>query len=77
MFVNMRQPHVILAMRKDSPAARPTSGWGSVRGGVPVLRYGKSLGGYTVINVCSEIDNTDNKAETGTWWTVHSQEDQV
>lgn len=71
MFVNMRHPHVILAMRKDTPAAQPTSGWGSVRGGVPVLRYGKSLGGYTVMNVRSEIDNSDNETETGTWCTVH------
>lgn len=67
MFVNMRQPHVILEMRKHSPAVRPTSGRGSVRGGDPVLRYGKSLWGYTVINVCSEIDNSDGRAETGTW----------
>lgn len=49
MFVNMRQPHVILAMRKESPAAWPISNRGSVRGGVLVLRYGKSLGEYTVI----------------------------
>lgn len=47
MFVNMRQPRVIVAMRKDSPAAQPTSDRGSVRGGATVLRYGKSLGGYT------------------------------
>lgn len=37
-----------------------------------MLRYGKSLGGYTVMNVRSEIDNSDNKTESGTWWTVHS-----
>lgn len=72
MFVNMRHPHVIVAMRKDSPSARPTSGRGSVRGGVPVLRYGKSLAGYFVMNVRSGIDIGDNKTETGTRWTVHS-----
>lgn len=66
MFVNMRQPHVILAMRKDSPSAWPIGGRGSVRGGAPVLRYGKSLWGYTVINVCTQIDNSDSKNETGT-----------
>lgn len=43
MFVNMRHPHVIQAIRKDSPVARPTSGWGSVGGGFLVLRYGKLL----------------------------------
>lgn len=72
MFVNMRHPHVIVAMRKDSPSAWPTSGRGSVRGGVPVLRYGKSLAGYFVMNVRSGIDIGDNKTETGTRWTVHS-----
>lgn len=66
MFVNMRHPHVIVAVRKDSPAARPTSDWGSVRGGVPVLRYGKSLAGYTVMNVRSRRDISDNTTETGT-----------
>lgn len=71
MFVNMRQPHVIVAMRKDRPAARPTSGRGSVRGGAAVLRYGKSLGGYTVMSVHSEIENSDNGAESGTGWTDH------
>lgn len=72
MFVNMRHPHVIVAMRKDSPSAWPTSDRGSVRGGVPVLRYGKSLAGYFVMNVRSGIDIGDNKSETGTRWTVHS-----
>lgn len=72
MFVNMRHPHVIVAMRKDSPFSRPTSGRGSVRGGVPVLRYGKSLAGYVGMSVRSGIDISDNKTETGTRWTVHS-----
>lgn len=61
MFVNMRHPHVIRAIRKDSGVARPTSGWGSVGGGVLVLRYGKSLRGSTVMNVFSEIDDSNNQ----------------
>lgn len=43
MFVNMRQPHVIPPMRKDTAGARPIGGRGSVGGGATVLRYGKSL----------------------------------
>lgn len=52
MFVNMRQPHVILAMRKDFLAARPIRSRGSVRGGAPALRYGKSLGD-TLYQTCA------------------------
>lgn len=71
MFVNMRHPHVIQTIRKDSGVARPTSGRGSVGGGVLVLRYGKSLRGSAVMNVFSEIDYSNIKTETGNWSPIH------
>lgn len=45
MFVNMRHPHVIQAIREDSPVARPTSGWGSVGGVVSRVALWKIVKG--------------------------------
>ena len=41
MFVNMRQPHVIVTRGREQRARRPTTARGSVGGGACVLRYGK------------------------------------
>lgn len=66
MFVNMRQPHVIVSDEETLSSGSANQQVGECQGRGFRVALWKIVRGYTETNTRSEIDNSGYGAETGT-----------